>query len=326
MKNKKYYKTMVVLLLCLLPIIGFANNDTRKPTLKKEYKFQISENNRLFKATMILNINFNLMRKNGVLDVFHDEKSSEINNILGEIPKIPKEYSNLYFYGSGEKYDINIIIEGDFDKVNILNHVENILKNKKNITEIINVKSKKYKNGKIHVFKINIKEKNSKARIKKLYLGEKDGSKFMLSFHLVDIRDWITHEIEPLYKNEMKKDDIVQFLFNPKIFLNNSDEIYNKNDELFKSSILKEISNIHMTANIKNNTFYFGALLTTVNEITAKKVSQIINGIYAINQLSNDKDKLQNIVINNAINIQKDNFIRIGSYIPLKELVKSNDQ
>jgi hypothetical protein len=328
MINLKRCRCVLTILILLLPVITFSKEESIETSYKHdpEKKAAISIHSRIIEATMFLNIDFNLMKKKGILNIVNDKKFSFFTNSFGTIPTIPDEYSSLYYYGSGKKYDINIVINGDFTNMSILKHVTHILENNNIISEILNVKSGKYKNGVIHTFKVKINEQNNKSIVEKIFVSEVNNSKFIISFSLYDAKEWMAKPINKYFKPILEKDKIFQFIFKVKKTIKNMDKTNNVDNYIFQSIVLKELEILHLTVSEKDKKLYIGALLTTIDEDTAKKVSQIINGLLAINQLSINENKIKEILINNSVNKQINNYIQIGSYIPLKELTSIKSQ
>lgn len=323
----KFLKTTYKLftLILLLPLTTHAQNEIINPT-RFGQRFNVSNSSRLIKATMFLSIDFTLMKQNRVLNLFHDKKFNFITNIIGDIPNIPSEYSSLYFYGSGKKYDTNFVITGDFKGMSILDHVENIFNKNKEISEIISIKSKKYKNGIVHTFKVKINEKNNTSTVKKIYLGEVGHSKFIVSYNLYDVRDGIIQPIKsPLTKVKNNK-LIAQFSFFIKKTIHNLGKNNKANDYIYQSKILNELDTAVINLSLKEQTLYLESVLITNNNDKATKVKQIISGIIAYNQLSDSHNEVTDTLYKNLTNRQKSNNIQIGSFIPLKELINSKEQ
>lgn len=260
-------------------------------------------------ASWYLNVDIDTLKQgplNSVMKIEDEEVNEMINLFFGA--EFHQQVNQITLYGDNEGFgDFSVLLQGDFtekSRQDLFNH-----KNIKLDEEVIY-----FKDHPIHQFDINkniqVLGYEEKVTIDdetdiKLYVTELQPNLIMLSRDLSDTQSWISNKFNV---NDISQSGLFSVIVNLQQALAHGGMKLDKGNMKMNSEILKKVSQVSFSIIEDKDSYILEAALTTDDDATATQVLQVLNGLIALNALSNVSDnELHNQLMSN-LDIQRNGF------------------
>lgn len=260
-------------------------------------------------ASWYLNVDVESLKQGPLKSVINtdDKEFNEIINVfLGE--DFHQQINQVTLYGDNHGFsDFSVIIQGDFtekSRQDLFNH-----KNVNLDEEVIY-----YNNHPIHQLDINkniqvlgYEEKltlDDETEIK-LYVTELQPNLIMVSRDLSDTQNWLSNKFNI---SDISQSGLFSVIVNLQQALAHGGMKFDKGNMKMHSEILKKVSQVSFSVIEDKDAYILEAALTTDDEATATQVQQVLNGLIALNALSNVTENALHTQLMSNLDIQRNGF------------------
>ncbi len=260
-------------------------------------------------------------------------RKKHIKDIIARIPmvdsfaffnyeKMPSKVSALQMY-SVNGVDSNVLLRGDFDGFSAKDFYIKFLSKSYNVDKLLMGKSEKFLEGTIEVYKIPNTAKKYKQKLRKLYVGQLNNL-IAYSFDVKEVKFWMSHPSLPLLSlsDKPNQDMFFQYKLNGR-FLLDEDEMH-KGGYQYKSNIFRRSKSLYFIMSENNSQLFFGALISAKTPAVAKQIADVLDGLIAINNLSeqNSSHVLKRKMFEKSLIIQEGSLVRIGTTLSRDDVLK----
>ncbi len=258
-------------------------------------------------ASWYLNVDVNSI-KQGPLKSILDHKDEDFNKVVNIFmgKEFHDQINQVTLYGDTEGFeDFSILIQGDFSenaKHQFFNH-SNI-----KLDESVEV----YNNSRIRKWSINSNTKiigmEEEAKFDEdsnleLYLTEITPNLIMVSRDLSDTKNWLSNKYDI---NDINQNGLFSVIVNLQEALAHGGMKIEDGNMDFHSQVLKKVSQLSFSVIEDGANYILEAALTSEDDATAVQVEQVINGLIALNGLSNVSDNPLHEQLMGNLNIDRD--------------------
>ena len=261
-----------------------------------------------------------------IIDDEHGEKDGALemlSHVFGD--EIPDQINEINLYGSIQgKEDFSILVQGDFtasSKDAFFAH-ENLKIDSRELSFGNHTIKEWTFNGNTSIVGFEDEDIADVDTDAIVYVAEVRPDVIMLSRDLKDVKSWLSGQND---FSELSQNGIFSVIVNIQEALASGGVKVGGHHNAFQSDLMKKISQISFSMLEDGENMLLEAALSTTNEDTAAQVQQVLNGLVALNALSNknlDHDLGAQVLSNLKIESNGSNII-VSSYAPF-ELIKQH--
>ncbi len=200
---------------------------------------------------------------------------------------LPTEVKKLTLYGHSEQQDdLTVIATGDFRTFTLNDYITNLMYQVNGESPISLQDTQSYQGTVINHFVVAEGRKNAV-----FYSAKLDNNHMVISLEQDEVKNWIDQRYS---LNEIYQSDLVSLLINVESAMAKMGADLSKNSQPFNSAMFQKINQFSasMFEAATGDALSFEAALSTSDETTAKQLQQVLNGLIAMNALSNmDENK-----------------------------------
>ncbi len=199
---------------------------------------------------------------------------------------LPQEVQQISMYGHSEaKDDLSIVVNGDFSTFEVNEYI-NSLMYLVEAQEDFNVAlfdSNNHSGSLIEQYKISSEDDS-----KYFYSAKINNDLIVLSQEESEIKNWIDNKYN---SNELKNSGMISVLVNIESAMAHMGADLDSNSQPFNSEVFNKINQFSASVFQTGDNLSIESALSTADEATAKQLEQVVNGLIAMNALSNlDQD------------------------------------
>ena len=200
---------------------------------------------------------------------------------------IPKEVQQITLYGHSEaEDDLSMAINGDFTSFSLNEHLIGLM-NQVDADEEISLtlyNTENYAGSVVEQYTISGDDKS-----KSFYSAVIDGQTLVLSFAEQEVKNWIDNRYAT---HTLRSSGLVSLLVNTESAMAHMGADLKNTQKSFNSAVFQKITQFSASVYESGDSLTIESALATADEATAKQLEQVINGLVAMNALSNlDQDK-----------------------------------
>jgi hypothetical protein len=246
-------------------------------------------------------------------------KSQEKSNFSFE-NNMPKELTKLTLYGHSEQEDdLSVMAFGDFRDFSLNDYIIDTMYQISGNSPISLQQSNNYQGTLINHFVIDEEKVGHKGKHNAEFFSAKlSDNHIIISLQQDEVKNWIDQKYNI---NDLQQSDLVSLLINIKSAIAHMGTDLSKNSQPFNSAVFQKINQFSasMYEAVTAEELAIEAALTTADEATAKQLEQVVNGLIAMNALSNiDENKPAMAALMSSLNIsQHGKELLITTSLPL---------
>lgn len=240
-------------------------------------------------------------------------KTSKGKNNFSFENNLPKELKKLTLYGHSEQEDdLTVMATGDFSVFSLNDYITDTLYQINGESPISLQNTQNYHGITINEFVVDENEDGKKDKHNAAFYSAKlDNNHMVISLVEDEVKNWIDQRYS---LNDLHQSDLVSLLINIESAMAHMGADLSKNSQPFNSAMFQKINQFSasMYESATGNDLSFEAALSTSDEATAKQLQQVINGLIAMNALSNmdeNKPALSALMTGINIDVQGSNLL-----------------
>jgi hypothetical protein len=198
---------------------------------------------------------------------------------------LPQEVEQISFYGHSEaEDDLSVVVTGDFDSFEVNEYINSLmyLVEDKEDLSVIMFDSNAHNGSLIEQYKITGDNES-----KSFYSAKISNDKIVLGFDKNEIKNWIDNKYS---SSELKNTGLVSVLVNIESAMAHMGADLKSNKQAFNSAVFQKITRFSASVFDIGENLAIESALSTADEATAKQLEQVLNGLIAMNALSNLSD------------------------------------
>jgi hypothetical protein len=244
-------------------------------------------------ASWYLNVDLTSIKQSPLKSIM-DHKDKDLNKAINIFMgnEFHDQIDQITLYGETKGFeDFSVLIQGDFTenaKHQFFSHPQ--IKLDENYIKFNNTKIHQWsinENTKIIGMEEEINFENHKDKEFDLYLTELSPRLIMLSRDLADAKRWIDNDYSI---NDISENGVFSVIVNLQEALAHGGMKIEDGEMDFHSKILSKVSQLSFSIIEGESEYIFEAALAAEDEATALQVEQVLNGLLALNALSNSND------------------------------------
>lgn len=268
-------------------------------------------------VTWYLSVDIDQVQNNETLRILYNNSE----NVSIDIESIPKELSHITIYGNSKgSEDATAIISGDFSHFSMTNFVINYLYSREDISEQIKDSTIVYHDQEIRILSIESQHENKN---KEVYFSKVSNDLSVISLDLNEVESWIDGAHDTF---DVNNGSLFSVVVNVESALAHMGVNLDENRHMLQSEIFQKVSQVSASVSEIVSDIVIEISLSAKDDVTATHIEQVINGLLAMNNLSNanDKNELHKLLIQNLSIERNANNVLLNTYAPLTELKKMN--
>ncbi|MEZ5471378.1 MAG: hypothetical protein R3E90_06330 [Marinicella sp.] len=219
--------------------------------------------------------------KNTILPLM-PQKESQGKNKISFKDNLPSELKKLTMYGHSEQEDdLTVIATGDFSTFSLNDYIVNLMYQVNGESPVSLQDTQTYQGTAINHFVVAEGRKNAE-----FYNAKLDNNHMIISLTEQEVKNWVDqrYSLSDIYQS-----DLVSLLVNVESAMAKMGTDLSKNSQPFNSAMFQKINQFSasMYEAASGDALSFEAALATSDEATAKQLQQVLNGLVAMNALSN---------------------------------------
>lgn len=232
---------------------------------------------------------------NWYLSVDVEQIRSKVLPLLPKAPKgehnftlednIPHEFQKITMYGHSEQEDdVSFVVSGQLEDFSLNEYIINTAYLVSSESPISLFDTSNYHGALIQQYQVKETNKNFS------FYSAKIGQELMvLSFDKSEVENWIDQKYSTA---ELYQSDLVSLLVNIESAMAQVGADLSNNNQPFNSTVFKKITQFSASVYESDENLAIDSVLSTADEATAKQLAQVINGLVAMNALSDmDQNK-----------------------------------
>lgn len=226
---------------------------------------------------------------------------------------LPQELQKMTLYGHSEQEDdLTVMATGNFSGFSLNDYITETLYQINGESPISLQSSENYQGVIINTFIVDENTGGKKDKHNAVFYSAKlDNSHLVISLVQDEVKNWIDQRYN---LNDLYQSDLVSLLINIESAMAHMGADLSKNSQPFNSAMFQKINQFSasMYEAATGNDLSFEAALSTSDEATAKQLQQVINGLIAMNALSNldeNKPALSALMSGLNIDVQGSNLL-----------------
>lgn len=200
---------------------------------------------------------------------------------------LPIEVKQITGYGHSEtEDDLSLLINGHFNGFSINEYINNLMYMVDADEDLSVSLFDSYNHHGVLVEQYQIIGENE---TKSFYSSKISDDMIVLSLEASEVQNWIDKKY---HKNDIINSGMVSLLVNIESAMAHMGADLNSNKKSFNSAVFKKVTQFSASVIEVGGNLAIDAALSTADETTAKQLEQVVNGLIAMNALSNlDQDK-----------------------------------
>ncbi|TDR23885.1 hypothetical protein [Marinicella litoralis] len=270
------------------------------------------------KANWYVSVDVSQVRSK-IIPLLPQAKSARIQFSINK--HLPPEVQQISLYGHSEvEDDLSLVINGDFATFELNNYINNLMylvPAEEDITVAL-FDTHKYQGSLIEQYKV-ADDDESKA----FYSAKINSDLIVVSLEQEEIKNWIDQKYN---SHELKNSGLVSVLVNIESAMAHMGADLSSNRQSFNSAMFQKITQFSASVFESSEHLAIDAALSTADEATAKQLEQVLNGLIAMNALSNlDQDKpLMSALMSNLSISNQGNALLVSSQFALSLIPEIN--
>ena len=263
-------------------------------------------------ATWYLSMDIDQLQDNEIVKMLKGE-NSEVD--------IPQELSYLTVYGDSRGIDdATAVITGDFRDFSIVSHILELLSAEKDASQLIKEDSLLYHDHEVKIIMVRNDGEEGEDKFKKIYFSKINDNLSVVSLHLDEIKNWIDDVYSDL---DIDKDSLFAVVVNVESALAHMGMNLDDNSHMMHSQIFQKVSQVSASVTEVADDILLEVALSANDEAAATLIEQVINGLIAMNNLSNANNNELHAMLMQNLSIERNaNNVLINTYAALAELKK----
>lgn len=220
--------------------------------------------------------------KSKVLPLLPTSNKNDVNFSFQD--DVPEEIQQITLYGHSEaKDDLSIAISGDFAAFSMNEHIAELMVRVDEGSPISLSDTNGYNGRNIEHYIISDEDKS-----KSFYSAKISSELLVLSFEKSEIENWIDNKYDT---NELHNTGLITMLVNIESAMAHMGADLQSNSKPFNSAVFQKVTQFSASVYESGENLAIDSALSTADEATAKQLEQVINGLIAMNALSNLDEK-----------------------------------
>ena len=263
-------------------------------------------------ATWYLSMDIDQLQDNEIVKMLKGE-NSEVD--------IPQELSYLTVYGDSRGIDdATAVVTGDFRDFSIASHILELLSAEKDASQLIKEDSLLYHDHEVKIIMVRNDGEEGEDKFKKIYFSKINDNLSVVSLHLDEIKNWIDDVYSDL---DIDKDSLFAVVVNVESALAHMGMNLDDNSHMMHSQIFQKVSQVSASVTEVADDILLEVALSANDEAAATLIEQVINGLIAMNNLSNANNNELHAMLMQNLSIERNaNNVLINTYAALAELKK----
>lgn len=272
------------------------------------------------KSNWFLSVDINQL-KTKVLPNLPVSSNNDSQFLLQE--NIPDGVQSITAYGNSEEHgETSVVIAGQLENLTLIDFIEttfNNLKESKGAKEKFPLKiesSSSYQGVSINKFAFSEGIVAENLEDKVFYNAKMDDEFMIISKDKSEVQRWIdqVYNLNDLYKNEL-----ISASFNLENALAQLGTDLKSNHNMFNSAMFQKVTQISATVHELNNVLELNSSLKATDSETVKQLQMIVNGLLAMNALSDigQDEPLISAVMSKLLIEANGNELLLSTEIPL---------
>ncbi len=218
--------------------------------------------------------------RNKIVPLLSQNKNAHIQTSINK--HLPQEVQQISVYGHSEaENDLSLVVSGDFITFEVNEYINSLM---------YLVEAEKDFN--VALFNTNIYNGRSieqykatgKNDSKSFYSAKVNDNLIVLSMDENEMKNWIDNKYN---SNELKNSGLVSVLVNIESAMAHMGADLSSNKNSFNSAVFQKITQFSASVIEAGENLVIESALSTADEATAKQLEQVLNGLIAMNALSN---------------------------------------
>ncbi len=206
-------------------------------------------------------------------------KSSKNDANFSIKDNLPDEIQQFTFYGNSEvENDMSIAISGDFAAFSLNEYITELMYTIDEESPVSLSETSGYNGHNIEHYTISDHDKN-----KSFFSTKVSSDLVVLSFEKAEVQNWIDDKYD---SNELHHSGLVSVLVNIESAMAHMGADLKSNKKAFNSAVFQKITQFSASVIDAGDNLAIESALSTADEATAKQLEQVLNGLIAMNALS----------------------------------------
>jgi hypothetical protein len=240
-------------------------------------------------------------------------KEASANNDFSIEEHLPQEVQQITLYGHSEaEDDLSVAINGDFASFSLNEYLIGLMNQVDDHEEVSLTlyNTETYGGSVVEQYTVS-----GDGKSKSFYSTVINGQTLILSFEEQEVKNWIDNRYAT---HELSSSGLVSLLVNIESAMAHMGADLKNTQKSFNSAMFQKITQFSASVYETGDSLTIESALATADEATAKQLQQVINGLVAMNALSNlDQDKPALNALASALEIsQQGNDLLITTSLP----------
>ncbi len=215
-----------------------------------------------------------------IVPLIAGNKGSNIQNKLDE--HLPKEVHQFTLYGHSENdEDVSVVVSGDFGQFQVNEYINSLmlLADPKEAVEFSQFDNNQYGGQTLEHYQVS-----SGGKTVSFYSAKLSEDLIVISMQEQEVKNWLDNRYSGY---DLKNSGMVSLLVNIESAMAHMGADLGSNKHTFNSAVFNKITQFSASIFEAGGNLNIETALSTADEATAKQLEQVINGLVAMNALSN---------------------------------------
>ena len=198
----------------------------------------------------------------------------------------PQGLEQISVYGHSEdKEDLSFVVSGEFNTFEVSEYINSLmfLLETEEAFDVVLFDSVNHNSRVIEEYRIS-----GKSKTKSFYSAKVNDGLIVLSLDQNEVKRWVDNKYNA---NELQNSGLISVLINIESAMAHMGADLNSHKGSFNSTVFKKINQFSASVFESGNNITIESALSTADEATAQQLEQVLNGLIAMNALSNLDDK-----------------------------------
>ncbi len=253
------------------------------------------------------------------MDVEELLKNQLINALKGEEieAKIPEQVKSITVYGDARGTEnATLVMTGNFSGFSLADHLLGLIEQEDGSKHHVEESYITHNEQRITV--LSVKDDDHQP-FKKGYFAEIDAQRSVASLQLSEVKNWIDHVYDDLQINQGSLFSVVVDIESALAHMGiNLDD----HGHMMHSQIFKKVAQVSASLSETDDNVVLEVALTANDEASATLIEQVINGLIAMNNLSNanERNEIHALFMQNLSIEKNGNNVLLNTYLPMDEI------
>ena len=198
----------------------------------------------------------------------------------------PQGLEQISVYGHSEdKEDLSFVVSGEFNTFEVSEYINSLmfLLETEEAFDVVLFDSVNHNSRVIEEYRIS-----GKSKTKSFYSAKVNDGLIVLSLDQNEVKRWVDNKYNA---NELQNSGLISVLINIESAMAHMGADLNSHKGSFNSTVFKKINQFSASVFESGKNITIESALSTADEATAQQLEQVLNGLIAMNALSNLDDK-----------------------------------